>query len=187
VSGPCTRPVSWAELADYWAGDLPPAVAERLEEHLFGCAACSAVSASMAAITEALRAEIAPLLTPDALDRLRARGLRIAENRMLPHERKRVPFPAEVDLVIHRLGGLDLSRATRVGFTLRIEGTDRVVVDIEDAPFDRATGTVLLACQHHFDVLPPHTVAEVRARDDSGAETVAEYTILHDFAPESAG
>jgi len=179
MTGGCAAPLSWEQLVDYWAGELDGAVEAAIEEHLIGCAACTATSASVAALTEALRAELAPLLTADAVERLRIKGLRIAENRMLPAERKQVPFPADVDLLIHRLGGLDLSRATRVSFSLRIEESDQVVVEIDDAPFDRDAGAVLLACQHHFDVLPPNTVARVRARDDRGIETVAAYTILH--------
>jgi hypothetical protein len=147
-----------------------------------GCATCSATSARVAAVTETLRAEIPALHAPEALARLREKGLRIEENRVLPDERKRVPFPTDVDLMIHRLGGLDLSTATRVSFTLRVEETDRIVVDIDDAPFDREGGAVLLACQHHFDIFPPNTVARVQAHHDSGAETVVEFTILHQFA-----
>lgn len=178
----CREPVSWEALVDYWSRDLPAAEQEAIENHLFGCAACCAASAGVAAITEALRSEIPPLLTREALAVLRAGGLRIVENRMAPGERKQVPFPATADLLLHRLGGLDLSRASRVRFTLRVEGSDQPIVEIDDAPFDRESGAVLLACQHHFDVFPPDTVAEVRARDDSGAETVAEYTILHQYA-----
>ncbi len=182
MTGGCAAPLSWEQLVNYWAGELDSAVEAAVEEHLIGCAACTATSASVAAMTEALRAELAPLLTADAVERLRIKGLRIAENPMLPAERKQVPFPADVDLLIHRLGGLDLSRATRVSFSLRIEESDQLVVEIDDAPFDRDAGAVLLACQHHFDVLPPNTVARVRARDDRGIVTVAEYTILHLFA-----
>jgi hypothetical protein len=178
----CAAPVSWEQLVDYWAGELSAELEASLEEHLMGCAVCTAASASVAALTEALRAEIAPLLTADAIARLRAKGLRIAENPMLPAERKQVPFPADIDLLIHRLGGLDLSRATRVSFSLRVEETDHVFAEIDDAPFDRDSGAILLACQHHFDVLPPNTVAQVRTHDEGGTVTVAEYTILHLFA-----
>jgi hypothetical protein len=178
----CDSPVAWETLVDYWAGDLAAAAEGDLESHLMGCASCSATSARVAALTEALRAEIPALLAPDQLARLRATGLRIDENPMLPDQRKRVAFPADVDLMIHRLGGLDLSTATQVSFTLRVEETDQVVVDIDDAPFDREGGAVLLACQHHFDIFPPNTVARVRTRHQSGAETVAEFTILHQFA-----
>jgi anti-sigma factor RsiW len=181
VTGACASPVAWDTLADYWAGDLPPPAEEAVDEHLMGCAACSAVSARVAAIAETLRTEIPPVITGDELAALRARGLRIVENPMAPGARKPVVFPAGVDLLIHRLGGLDLTRATRVAFILRVEGTGRVLVDIDDAPFDRAAGAVLVACQKHFAALPPDTVAEVRARDAAGAEVAATYTILHRF------
>lgn len=182
MSAACASPIGWDRLVDYWAGDLPAADEDLVEEHLFACPTCSAMSAAVASVTEALRAELAPLLAPEALARLRASSMRIAENRMLPGERKEVPFPADIDLLVHCLGGLDLSRATRVGFRLRLEQSDAVVLDVDDAPFDRDGGAVLLACQHHFDVFPPDTIAEVRAVDDAGRETVASYAILHRFA-----
>jgi hypothetical protein len=38
-------------------------------------------------------------------------------------ERKEAIFPPDADLLIHRLGGLDLSRVTRVGLTVKVEET----------------------------------------------------------------
>ncbi len=179
---PC--PLPWETLVDYWAGDLPAAAEQDVDEHVMGCASCATASARVAAITEMLRAEIPPVLTPDGLAALRARGLRIVDNPMTPGERRVVPFPPGVDILLHRLGGLDLGGATRVRFTLSDEATGRVFVDIDDAPFDRAGGEVLVACRRHFDAFPPDTVACVRARDAAGRDTVASYTILHRFAPE---
>jgi hypothetical protein len=58
-------------------------------------------------------------------------------------------------------------------------------VSSDDAPFDRARGEVLVACQQHYASYPPDTVAEVRVHDAEGRERLDTYTILHRY--ESAG
>jgi hypothetical protein len=183
VSASCESRVSWDALVDYWAGDLPPTEEDVLEEHVMGCDECREASARVAAITETLRSMAAPVIGKETLERLRARGMRIVENPILPGERKPVFFPADADMLIHRLGGLDLSRAARVHFEIRDEVSGQVINTVEDAPFDRDAGTILIACQRHYAGMPPDTVIEIRAREDSGSETLATYTILHRFPP----
>jgi Putative zinc-finger len=172
---------SFEQLVDYWAGDLPDAEEAALEEHVFGCDACTKESARVAAITETFRAMIPPLLSPQVLSELRAKGTPIVENPMLPGEETSPRVPDE-GILLHRLGGLDLATARRVSLTLRVQGTEHVLMQREDAPFDRARSEVLVACAKHFERLPPNTVAEVRVEDDRGATRVATYTILHKFA-----
>jgi hypothetical protein len=181
MTGTCSSALSWDELVAYWAGDLGDDATAAADEHLMGCASCSAQSARVAQVTETLRAAIPPLLTRAALDHLAAKGLRIREMPFVPGERKEGRFPRDCDLLIFRLGGLDLTAATRVAFRLRTEGLPDAIVETEDAPFDRHTGEVLLACQRHYAGLPPNAVAEVHVRDAAGREQSAEYTIEHVF------
>ena len=178
----CPAPIEFADVVDYWAGDLPEQDEAALEEHLLGCEACSARSARVASVSETLRGLIPPIVTPEALAGLRQRGLRVLEHTMTPGERKQVVFPAQVDLLIHRLAGLELAQAARVGFELRCESDGRVLMALEDVPFDREQGAVLLACQQHYASMPPDTVAELRVRGQGGEETRVVYTILHHFA-----
>lgn len=173
--------LDWAGLVDYWAGDLGADELAAHEEHLFGCEACSQLSAQVAAITEALRGQIPMLLTPSLVAQLHARGLRIVENPMQPGERRAVAFPKSADILLHRLGGLDLETATEVRCELRVESTGESITTVEEAPFDRARGEVLLACQQHFAAYPPDTLAEVRVRAADGGERIATYTILHQW------
>ena len=177
----CARPVSWASLVDYWAGELEARAEEALEEHLMGCGPCSELSERVAAITETLRAMLPILLTEEALARLRTKGARVLENAMSPGERKDVEFPADVDVLIHRLGGLDLTDVTRLGFRLCAESTGELLIALDDAPFDPGASSVMLACQHHYETFPHDTVAEVRLRRASGEERVERYTIVHHF------
>lgn len=175
------HPIDWATLIDYWAGDLAQEELESLEEHLMGCQACSALSERAAALTETLRAQIPPLLTPEQRDSYAARGLRIVDNPMQPGERREVSFPANADILLHRLTGLELSRAHRVGFALLTEADGQVVVQVDEASFDRERGELLVACQRHYAVMPPDLVAEVRVVDDDGSEHVTSYTLLHRY------
>jgi hypothetical protein len=134
----------------------------------------------VSAVVEALRAFIPPIVSRTKLETLRARGLRIEENTFLPGQRQSVVFAPEIDLLIHRLTGFDLSNAERVRVAVLVESTGDLLFEDPNAPFDPNEG-VLVACQRHFAALPPDTVFEVRAIEVSGAERKAVYTIPHVF------
>ncbi len=177
----CETPLSWEELVAYWAGDLPAARTDAVDEHLMGCGPCSESSARVAAITETLRELIPPVIDHAALARLRAGGARIVENPLLPGERRTVIFPPGVDLLIHRLGGLDLSDAQSVSVTVTAETTGQVLMADPRAPFDPASGEVIIACQRHFATMPADIVVDVRAFDAAGIERRALYPIPHRY------
>lgn len=169
--------LSWEQLCDYWAEDAQGGV----EEHLMGCDACTQLSASVAAISEPLRNLVPPLITAATLAKLATRGLCVVENPMLPGDRRDVLFPADADLLIHRLGGLALADVTRVDFKMWVEETGEVLAAIEAAPFDARADSVLLVCQQHYASLPPNVVGELAAKHADGSETRSRYTILHRF------
>lgn len=175
----CAAPVSWEELVLYWAGDLASEQTTRLDEHLMGCADCSAQSARVAALVQGLRDLIPPVVTRAALARLRARGTRIEENTFSPG-RQTVVFRRGIDLLVHRLAGVDLAGAKRVRVAVRVESTGALLVEDPNAPFDVEDG-VLIACQRHFVDLPSDVLFEVSAIDASGTERTARYAIPHVF------
>ena len=37
----CPAPIGFADVIDYWAGDLTRAEEDRIEEHVFSCAECA--------------------------------------------------------------------------------------------------------------------------------------------------
>lgn len=177
----CDAPIAFDIFVAYWAGDLDAAANDAVEEHTMGCGACAATSARVAAITEAIRVQIPPILAPEMLGVLRARGMRIVDNPMKPGERKETVFADGVDILLHRLGGLDLSGATTVTVCVKVEETGDIISQNDDAPFDRAAGEVLIACQRHFSSFPPNIVFEVRARGALPNDAVAVYTVPHVF------
>jgi len=72
------------ELLAYWLGELDAAAESRLEEHLIGCAQCSARLGSIVDLGAAIRQEIVSgslgsVLTPRFVERLKAAGLRVRE------------------------------------------------------------------------------------------------------------
>jgi hypothetical protein len=176
----CANRISSDDLVRYWVGDLAPSELERIDEHLMGCEHCSAESARLSAVVEALRALIPPAITRTKLERLRTQGLNITENTFAPGAREQLVFPRETDLLIHRLTGLDLTHVERVSLTIRAESTGQVMMEEPNVAFDVQEG-VLIACQRHYAVMPHDTVFELRAREPSGAERIATYTILHVF------
>ena len=105
----------------------------------------------------------------------------LKENVLSPGERREVVFPADADLLLHRLAGLNLARAERVTFTMRAESSGEMLGAMDSAPFEREEGAVLIPCQRHYAAFPHDTVAEVRIHEPD-AERVVTYTILHRFA-----
>ena len=185
TSARCLEPVAFETLVAYWSGDLPGGEAEQLDDHLMGCGTCSEQSGRVAGLIEALRSAIPPLVTDSVISALRGRGLRVVENAFAPGERKAVVFAAGVDLLIHRLNGLDLTETDRIHVTLTVEETGDVLLDDPATPFERASSEVLICCQRHFAMFPPNLVAEVRAHAQSGREQVARYAIPHLFEQDA--
>jgi anti-sigma factor RsiW len=183
----CANPIAWPTLVDYWAGDLSDAETAVVDEHLFGCTDCTAASARVGAVAQALRSAIPPVVLRSAVDRMRARGTRIRENGFAPGDRREVEFSADAELLIHRLGGLDLTGAARVDLRITAESTGALVSAFDAVPFDRAEGAVLIACQRHYADLPHDTVMSLSIHPTpTGAAAgappqTATYTILHRF------
>lgn len=175
----CSTPIPWEELVLYWAGDLSPARAESMEEHLIGCGPCTAQSSRVAAVVEGLRGLIPPVVTRDTLARLSERGMRIEENAFVPG-RQTVVFRRQVDLLVHRLTGFDLSDAHRVHVAVRVESTGDLLLEDPNAPFDPQDG-ILIACQHHFAEVPHDILFEVSSFDGAGMERRASYSVPHIF------
>ena len=183
MNAPCATPLSFETLVAYWAGDLSQAETDAVDMHVIGCAPCAAASERVAAITEGIRASISSVIRARELDALRARGLRVEENAVRPGERAPVLFRRDVDLLIHRLGELDLSRAERVALKVSSEKTGEVMMESPAVPFDAASGELLIACQRHFGELPHDVVFEISVIEAGIAKASATYFVPHIFEP----
>jgi anti-sigma factor RsiW len=177
----CSNPTDWATLVDYWAGELGEDATAALEEHLFACGACTAQSARVAAVTEAVRGAVPPVVSRAKVEQLRARGTRVRENAFAPGDRREVTFSPDTDLLIHRLEGLDFAGAERVDIRITSEASGALIAEIDDAPFEPAAGAIMVACQRHFASMPHDTVMAVSIHGAGPSPRTATYTILHHF------
>jgi hypothetical protein len=177
----CNAPIDLPTLVAYWAGDMPVDDVDRIDEHLMGCASCTASSERVARVVQGLRELIPPFVSAAQVAELRARGLVVVENPTLPGDRHDAVFREGTDILLHRLGGLDLADVERVGVRILVEGSGEVLLTEPAVPFERDTGEILVACQRHFAVFPPDIVFEVRARTRTGEERVTTYEVPHVF------
>ena len=46
----CAEPLDFSVLIDYWLNELPRSQEERVEEHILGCATCSASMGDLVAL-----------------------------------------------------------------------------------------------------------------------------------------
>lgn len=179
MTASCSAPVAWEDLVAYWAGDLDSDQTAGIDEHLMGCGTCSESSARVAAVTEAVRAMVPLFLSNERLAALRAQGARIVESLVLPTERTPTLFPLGADILLLRLGGIDLARAESVAITVSSEETGKVLFESPSIPFDPVAGEILVACQRHLGENPRTVLFEVRAREASGTTHVSHFAIPH--------
>jgi anti-sigma factor RsiW len=168
----------FATLVDYWFGELPEKDEAAFEEHLFGCAECSAKLEGLAALGAAVRAayragEVRAVISHALLEAMKREGLRLREYRMAPGASVNCTIAAADDFVVSRLAA-PLSGARRVDV---VTSSGR----FEDVPFDAAAGEVL--------VIPAPAALKRRgaftyhmrlvAVADAGERVLGEYTFLH--------
>jgi Putative zinc-finger len=174
---------TYETLVALWAGELDEAEAAVVDEHLFGCDACAAATERLAKVVETLREELPFVISHAHRDRLEAAGTRIAvtdlEPTLDPTLRRSARFTPKVDLLVFTLHG-DLSRADRVDVEIASPTGERRHV-LEDVPFDRKTGEVLIACQRHYEEMfsTGDPIFRVHALEAGERRNVGEYTVTH--------
>jgi hypothetical protein len=175
----CAHGVTAESWIDFFAGELDEEAGERLEQLLFECSDCAAEAERWAAVVGGATVAIPPVITAEALRALEGRGELMNENPMQPGEHRQAAFPEGGRLLIHRLGGLELTRVDRVNVALSTpEGA--LLTRFEDVPFERNTGEVIVACQRHFgESFPRHIVFEVERCVVGQGEVIGTYSVDH--------
>jgi len=188
----CPAPIGFAEVVDYWAGDLTRADEDRIEEHVFTCADCArelagaeALARGVAAVTRAGR--VHTVVTDAILNRLAADGVRV---RMYALEGESV-VPCAVwagdDLVVTRIRA-DFAGVDAVNIVTRQASGDEIgrIPDVAVRPgqreilsaFSAAHLRALPATRVHVSVTAPAGVG------GSGERTLAQFTLEHGGAFE---
>lgn len=178
-----TCPISFERLVRYWAHDLTDAEVDDIDEHLFTCASCFETAGRVAALATGVRNALPPISIERDIERARARGVGIVASEFLPGAKTRIRAPRGVDVLVLRLRVDDLVKVDNVAL-VGADGTPLILFD--DAPFEPATGAVLVACQRHFaPMFSPAGDLEitfvVRGTDARGAEASRSFTIAHGF------
>lgn len=180
----CASPVDDEQATAYWAGDLPPAEASALEEHVFACGDCSARLETVAALAGGVSAlarqgRIAGIISHGLLNRLQRDGVRVRQYTIDPGQT--VPcaaFPGD-DVVVTSLNA-DLAGVDVV--SLRVTGPGGEPLGaIDDIPVSRAAGGLLWATPGELVRSMPSQQLRLSLRTADGV--IAEYVLDHSHEP----
>jgi hypothetical protein len=182
----CASPLDFAELLEYWLGELPAGREQAVEAHFFACAPCSARLQELAALGASVRevfvaGALRAVISPAFLERLKAAGLRVREYRIRPGGSVNCAVAAADDFVVSRLAA-PLAGVKRLDVYSSVEGGPAKL--FRDVPFDPTAGEVLvLPAAAPLKKMPTH-VQRLRlvAVDDAGERTIGEYTFNHSAA-----
>jgi len=180
----CATPIAFDDVVDYWAGDLTRAEEDRIDEHVFACAACARELAAAEALAAGIAAVVREgrlntVVTDAILNRLAADGVRI---RMYTLEGSGVvpcAVWADDDLVVSRLRA-DFAGVDAVTIVTRQASGEEMsrLVDVPVHPGQREILNAFSAA--HLRHLPATRVqVSVIAQAAGGERTLAEYTLEH--------
>lgn len=180
----CARGASFADLIDYWVGDLDQVGSERVEAHIFDCRECAdrlaEVATLAAAVAETARgARIHSIVTDAILNKFARDGMRIRT--FAPEAGGVIPCAIwpEDDLIVTRLKG-DFTGYDQVTLVLKANEGPELSRD-EDIPLTagaREIITVVSAAQ--LRKLPSMRLHMVVSGMRNGIEqTIGEYGLEH--------
>lgn len=183
----CTGPIGLEALVAYWLGELSAEEEAPVEEHLFGCAACTRRLDELAVLAAGIRAAVRDgalqaVITQPFLEHMKGQGMRIREYRLAAGERVACTIRTGDDAVVSRLQA-PLEGIARVDVLQSIDLGDGRVQQwrLEDVPFAPDAGEVLaLPSAAALRAMPAHTFrVRLVAVDESGDRSLGEYTFAH--------
>jgi anti-sigma factor ChrR (cupin superfamily) len=179
----CER-ITFAELTDYAAGELPETEAASIEAHLFSCADCGTRAAELDALVRGIRpalrsAEVGGFVTDAILNRLAREGVRVRTYALSPGAVVPCAVWEDDELMALRLRA-DLGDATEFTLTRRVAGTEVMRVTGQVAPSPQ--GEIICLESAAFIRQLPVVDVEVLLSVLRGGEDhqVASYTLIHE-------
>ena len=179
----CAVPVPFATLVNYWLGDTVDAEDEQIEEHLFGCAACSHQLQSIVELaggvrTLARRGLIPAVVSGPLLDRLTREGVKVREYRVEPNGSVNCTVAPEDDLLVSRLQA-SLAGVSRVDLVL-VDLLQPGEIRLCEIPFNPRDGEVVVVPPIDQVRLRPAHTGKMRLLAVAGAqETLLSEYIFH--------
>lgn len=181
MTAKCER-ITWPDLTDYAAGDLPPSDVEPFEAHLFTCPDCGARAAQFEALVQAIGSTaragaVGGLVTDAVLNRLARDGVRLRTYALSPGDAVPCAVWDDDDLLALRLRG-NFAGVREVAVSQHVGGTaiGRVIGFVPDA-----AGEVILATPASWIRELPVVEVDIHlsAIDEHGERPIASYRLLH--------
>ena len=180
----CPAPIGFANVVDYWAGELTRAEEDRIEEHVFTCADCARELAAAEALTRSIAAvaragRLHTVITDAILNRLAADGVRIRTYTLEGEGIVPCSVWADDDLVVARIRA-DLTEVDSVTIVTRQASGEDInrLSDIAVRPGQREILNAFSAA--HLRKLPPTRVGvTVTGKIGDSERPIAEYTLEH--------
>ena len=183
----CPAPIGFADVVDYWAGELTRADEDRIEDHVFACADCARELAAAEALARGIAAvaregRLHTVVTDAILNRLAADGVRV---RMFTLEGESI-VPCAVwagdDLVVARIRA-DFAGEDAVTIVTR-QASGAEIGRLSDVAVRPGQREILHAFSaERLRTLPATrvhvSVMAATGSADSSERTLAEFTLEH--------
>lgn len=180
----CANPITSADIWEYWAGELDPGDAERVESHVFTCAACAAALADGEALAAAVRGLVRSgtfhaLVSDSVLNRLARDGARIRTFSVRPGDIVPCAVWDDDDVIVTRLrgdfAGVDnVSVVATLGSGQELSRSDGIAVRPGQEELIEATSAEWIR------QLPATTVRfRVTTAQEGEERVLGEYTLTH--------
>jgi hypothetical protein len=183
----CSHPLELDALLAYWLGEATTAEAERVEEHVFGCADCTRRLEWLAALADGVRAAVAAgrvgmIASPRFAAAMKEAGLRVREYRLNPGDTVSCTLGAADHAVVAHVRA-PLAGVRRLDAVLRLEvgGVEHPELRIADVPFDEAASELLFVPRAApLRTMPAHTLrVRLVAVGEAGDAALGDYTFAH--------
>lgn len=171
-------------LVQYWLGEMEESREATFEDHLFGCAACTARLQELVGIADGIRAlvrngTVQGVVPHSFLERLATQGLRLREYQVAPGGSVNCTIASDDDLIVARLRA-PLAGVTRLDLVL----SDQAGVELErlqDIQFNAVVGEIVYIPSIEFIRTLPATTLRMHliAMDNESSIQIGEYTFLH--------
>lgn len=180
----CLASIEHESLVQYWLGELDESREATFEEHLFGCAHCTARLQELVVIADGIRAlirngTVRGVVSHDFLERLARHGLHLREYPVAQGGSVNCTVAPDDDLIVSRL------HAPLAGVTcLDLVVSDKEGVELErlrDIQFDALTGEIIyIPNTAYIRTLPATTISmQLIAMDNASPIQVGVYTFTH--------
>lgn len=180
----CPSPLTFAQVVDYWTGDLTPADEASIEATVFACEDCAheleagrALAQGIAAVV--LQGRLHTVVTDGVLNRLAADGVRIRTFTLDGSGVIPCAVWADDDLVVSRIRA-DFAGVDAVTIVTR-QASGEEIGRLADVPVRPGQREILNAFSAAYLRALPATRVQIRvtAVGIAGERSIAEYTLEH--------